>query len=59
MWVYKITNIINSKIYIGLTSNSIENRFEQHKKAANRIKIAQKVSYLYTAMKKYGVDNFR
>ena len=38
MWIYKITNLINNKIYVGLTSNSIEKRFEQHKKAANKYK---------------------
>jgi predicted GIY-YIG superfamily endonuclease len=29
--IYKITNSVNKKIYIGQTWKSIENRFAQHK----------------------------
>lgn len=53
MVIYKITNQINKKIYIGLTTNSVEERFRQHKmfaKTSNR--------RLYQAMRKYGVENF-
>ena len=55
-YIYKITNLINNKIYIGQTSFSIELRFKQH------IYIAKNnfaISYpLYEAMRKYGVENF-
>ena len=30
MWIYKIVNDINSKIYIGQTINPIEERFRRH-----------------------------
>ena len=34
--IYKITNNINGKIYIGQTKTSIERRFISHKSAARR-----------------------
>jgi hypothetical protein len=30
-FIYKITNDINDKVYIGKTLSSIENRFKEHK----------------------------
>lgn len=54
-YIYKITNLINGKSYIGKTSRSIEQRWNEHKKEIynhyNRP--------LYTAMRKYGIDNFQ
>lgn len=29
-YIYKITNQINQKVYIGLTSRSIEQRWQEH-----------------------------
>jgi len=52
--IYKITNIINGKIYIGVTRHSIEKRLIQHKSDAKR----RKQCRLHNAMMKYGVDNF-
>lgn len=53
-YIYKISNSINSKVYIGLTTNPIEHRFYQHKYLAGRgVNRA-----LYCAMRKYGIDNF-
>lgn len=53
-YIYKITNTVNGKLYIGQTRKTIEERFEMHlknaKKHINR--------YLYDAMNKYGYDNF-
>ena len=53
-YIYKITNTINNKLYIGQTRKTIEERFQMHirkaKQHANR--------YLYDAMNKYGYDNF-
>ena len=53
MIIYKITNKINSKIYIGKTTKTLEERFLKHKynhKTQN--------TYLYKAMRKYGIENF-
>ena len=54
MVVYKITNIINSKVYIGLTTQKLHRRFCVHKGRAVR----GGSGYLYNAMRKYGIDNF-
>lgn len=53
-YIYKITNSINGKLYIGQTRKTIKERFQVH------IKNAQKHinRYLYDAMNKYGYDNF-
>ena len=53
-YIYKITNIINNKFYIGQTQKTIEERFQAHLKCArNHVN-----RYLYDAMNKYGYDNF-
>lgn len=54
-FIYKITNVINGKIYIGKTSKTIEDRFKNHIKQAKR---GDDNSYLHSAMKKYGFENF-
>lgn len=51
--VYKITNKINNKIYIGSTSN-YHRRYLYHTKYANN-----KCSRLVKAFNKYGIENFR
>ena len=38
MYVYKITNILNNKVYIGITSRTIEERFKEHKYRINERK---------------------
>lgn len=55
-FIYKITNLINNKIYIGQTIKTVEKRFNQHKN--NYIKPYFSQIVLYKAMKKYGIDNF-
>lgn len=55
-YVYKITNIINNKIYIGKTYLTIEERWKQHIK--DSIKDSEEKRPLYSAMKKYGIENF-
>ena len=55
-YIYKISNTINNKKYIGKTSNSIEYRWKQH---LYSYKDSSKKHYhLYAAMNKYGIDNF-
>lgn len=51
-YIYKITNTINEKFYIGKTKN-INIRWSQHKS-----KIGKKRHPLYDAMLKYGIENF-
>lgn len=53
--IYKITNLINMKFYIGL-SNDIERRFMEHKTPRN---IIGKTTTLTKAFRKYGLENFR
>ena len=53
--VYKITNKVNNKIYIGRTIHGYQKRFEQHIRCANRKKNNY---YIHRAMNKYGVENF-
>ena len=52
--IYKITNCINQKSYIGLTINNAETRFKKHKSMI----YSNGCSALYEAFKKYGVENF-
>ena len=55
MFIYKITNIINNKVYVGQTTETLEKRFKRHmgyQKNSNDTKF-------YRAVKKYGVENFR
>lgn len=54
-YIYKITNLINNKIYIGKTVSSIAYRWDQHKSAAKH----GVEWYLYNAIRKYGEDNFK
>ena len=51
--IYKITNLINNKVYIG-QSVYIEQRWRQHRYAAN----SGNDHYLYRAIRKYGIKNF-
>lgn len=55
-YIYKITNLINNKIYIGQVYNkSIESRFNRHCDGA----AANSKSYLGRAIHKYGKENFK
>jgi len=52
MIVYKITNLLNGKRYIGQTVNSIEKRFKDHSNLNNKCHIGR-------AIRKYGKENFK
>jgi len=58
-YIYKITNNINNKCYIGKTSN-INRRFSDHKRLAFSINKDHKEyeKTLYRAFRKYGLENF-
>jgi group I intron endonuclease len=54
-YIYKITNIVNGKVYIGQTSNKyISTRWSCHKLFAKK----GKPHPLYNSMRKYGINNF-
>ena len=52
--VYKITNICNEKIYIGVTSKTVEQRWKSHILSSRKNQLA-----LGAAIRKYGEDNFK
>ena len=54
--IYKITNKINGKVYIGQTIKPVEKRFSQHRHNYTKSYFSQLT--LYKAFKKYGLDNF-
>ena len=55
MWIYKITNIQNNKVYIGQTIRPIEQRFHRHlSDALNNILD----THFARAIRKYGKDSF-
>ena len=55
-YIYKITNNLNGKVYIGQTIKTVEHRFKQHINNSNKEYFSQIV--LYKAFNKYGVENF-
>jgi len=55
-YIYKITNKINGKIYIGQTTTSIKERMRKHIDKAKREQ--ESLTGIDCAIRKYGVDNF-
>lgn len=55
-FIYKITNTINSKSYIGKTESTVDKRFKQH--CSEYTKDRCKDRPLYRAMNKYGLESF-
>lgn len=61
MNIYKITNLVNNKIYIGKTVDDIYKRYERHWKdsMAEALKKCKYVSHLHNAMYKLGRSKFK
>lgn len=58
MFVYKITNQVNGKCYIGITNN-YNKRWSNHKTVYNNTNSKEYDKPLYRAFRKYGLENFR
>lgn len=52
--VYKITNIVNSKIYVGQTWGLLKTRWNKHRQPNYK-----RCINLHNAIKKYGIENFK
>lgn len=57
-YVYKITNLINNKIYIGYTTKTPEERWKQHVQTAHGAG-KDSNSLFKKAIRKYGPENFK
>ena len=55
-YIYKITNLINNKIYIG-QSKDVNRRWREH--CLNSVSNNNENRYLYSSMRKYGINNFK
>ena len=55
MIVYKVTNRLNGKFYIGATSLTIEERKKMHM----RLPTYSDRTYFQKALQKYGIENFK
>ena len=53
--IYKITNILNDRVYVGQTGKKPEERWRQHKYIAKK----DGTMVISKAMRRYGVDNFK
>lgn len=52
---YLVTNLINGKHYVGITSQGVEERFKQHLWDAHR----GSKTIFHNAIRKYGIENFK
>lgn len=53
--IYKITNVINSKVYIGKCHNSVKARFKRHIKESENYTLD---THFARAIREYGKENF-
>ena len=57
-YIYKITCLINNKVYIGQTIRTIEDRWIKHQRESIGGKYQLDTKFA-RALRKYGVDNFK
>ena len=57
--IYKITNILNGKVYIGATKRNLNIRKEDHLKSYNNKNLRMYNFKIYKAMRKFGIENFK
>lgn len=57
MIIYKVTNLVNNKIYIGQSVNSLQHRKSEHYKDAKRLN--RNTVYFHNALLKYNKEDFR
>lgn len=55
MYIYRLTNILNNKVYIGLTKKLPKYRLSEHKTEAFR---RNSPHAIHCAIRKYGIDSF-
>ena len=53
MWIYKIKNDINDKLYIGQSINPLKDRMQRHLTDSQKLN-----THFARAMRKYGVEHF-
>lgn len=53
MIIYKVTNMVNGKLYIGQTTRTLEQRWREHCCSSSQC------TYLHNAIVKYGKENFK
>lgn len=60
-YIYKITNRLNGKIYVGKTDRTLEQRWKEHKTLGRNYDHhrANERSHLHRAMKSDGIENFQ
>lgn len=56
-YIYKVTNKVNGKVYIGQTIQSVKDRWYEHCRTKN-ISKAEKNMHIKRAILKYGKENF-
>lgn len=54
MIIYRITNIVNDKVYVGQTIRTLKERWKQHRSQAKH----GSTYAIHSAIRKYGEDNF-